>query len=457
MKKKNGFTLVELIVSFALITVISLSFFKTVLTLQEQQLKNIARNNFKSFTITLNNLIQKDFINDKIESIIACGNTCYDITYKSKGIMRLNYDADLNAIVYGDKKEKIPNDYKLIGKIEITNHTSEVVGINSYIVLNINLKGNFDSKIENIKYMFQYDKEETNIELDLVWNGAKYIKSLLDNEVTLKNGLIVDDTDDENIRYAGSDPNNYVYFNCEDTYNGKSYGSEGYDYVKACEIWRIIGVFDIKKEESDTISEKRIKIVRDGLTSKMWDDNGTNQWGESTYSDGSEYAGASLMQYLNIGEESYYNSLSSISKLQTSDALWNIGALANSSIITPLIAYVDERGIKTGLTTNVNNTTLWHGKIGLIYPSDYGYAGNACTNMLDISCGTENWLKPAGSQVFTISVRNQNRLCWYVYNTGTIGARSVTDSRPVQPALYLNTNVQIVGGNGDNEPYILSV
>ena len=166
MKKKNGFTLIELIISFSLITVISLSFFKTVLTLQEQQLKNIARNNFKSFIIVLNNSIQDDFINDKIESIVACGNTCYDITYKNKGVTRLEYDKNLNAIVYGNLKEKLPKDYKLIGKIEFTTYIGDTERINSYIALNINLKSNFDNKIENVKYMYQYDKEEGDIELD---------------------------------------------------------------------------------------------------------------------------------------------------------------------------------------------------------------------------------------------------------------------------------------------------
>lgn len=42
------------------------------------------------------------------------------------------------------------------------------------------------------------------------------------------------DDADNNIRYIGKDPNNYVYFNCSDYSNQSD---------STCEKWRIIGVF----------------------------------------------------------------------------------------------------------------------------------------------------------------------------------------------------------------------
>jgi hypothetical protein len=75
--------------------------------------------------------------------------------------------------------------------------------------------------------------------------------------------------------------------------------------------------------------------------------------------------------------------------------------------------------------------------------------------MLAESCGESNWLKPSGSQVFTISSRNQNKIIWYVTSTGNIGVRSVTDSRTVRPVLYLNSNVKIADGDGKDKPFIL--
>ena len=153
----KGFTLVELIVSFVLITVISLALFKTTLTLQQQQQHSISKNKYKSFLIVLNNTIQMDFIGDTMKSVTSCGNNCYDIVYENVGEKRLSV-AD-NIITYGSTKEKLPSDYKFIGDIEFTSYTSDRVGYDSFILLTISIKSNYDSKINKIKYMYQYDSE----------------------------------------------------------------------------------------------------------------------------------------------------------------------------------------------------------------------------------------------------------------------------------------------------------
>ena len=189
MKNKKGFTLVELIVSFVLITVISISLFKTVLHLQEKQQLNLAKNNFKAFTTILNNSLQKDLLNDKIESVIACGSMCYDITYTKKGKVTLSYDEKTNTISYGNVKEKIPKDYKFLDDIKVTSYIGTGDGFNSYLTVSMSMKSNFEDKINNIKYMYQYDSEENEIIIDLKWNAVKYIENLLANESTLNNGL----------------------------------------------------------------------------------------------------------------------------------------------------------------------------------------------------------------------------------------------------------------------------
>ena len=49
-------------------------------------------------------------------------------------------------------------------------------------------------------------------------------------------------------RYIGDNPNNYIYFNC--TYS---------EDISTCEIWRIIGVFDVEDENGNI--ETRTKII----------------------------------------------------------------------------------------------------------------------------------------------------------------------------------------------------
>ena len=89
-----------------------------------------------------------------------------------------------------------------------------------------NYEMNEDSDLTNIapedclreKYYYIYNKQDETV--------ASYFTSyyLYNNEETrTSNGLKKDNTADQNIRYYGSDPNNYVSFNNE--------------------LWRIIGVF----------------------------------------------------------------------------------------------------------------------------------------------------------------------------------------------------------------------
>ena len=80
--------------------------------------------------------------------------------------------------------------------------------------------------------------------------------------------LAYDGTADNNLRYIGADPNNYVYFNCDDYNNPSS---------STCELWRIIGIFN---ENSHGISgEKLIKIIRsNSLGNIAWDSANKNDW-----------------------------------------------------------------------------------------------------------------------------------------------------------------------------------
>ena len=68
--------------------------------------------------------------------------------------------------------------------------------------------------------------------------ASDYITSLLDSNPDTMNN----DDPDGNVRYMGADPNNYVKFNNE--------------------LWRIIGVFDVKSSVSGS-TEERVKIIRD--------------------------------------------------------------------------------------------------------------------------------------------------------------------------------------------------
>ncbi len=160
---KKGFTLVELIVSFVLITVVSISLFKTVLSVQQKQSQNIAINRFKAFQLLLNNEIESDFLKETIESVDECGTNCYDIRLKGKGAKRLSIDKIDNVITYGSLREKLPDNYKLIDDITVTKYESTTEGINSYIFLNIPIKSSLEPSLDSLKYMYTYDSTKEDI------------------------------------------------------------------------------------------------------------------------------------------------------------------------------------------------------------------------------------------------------------------------------------------------------
>ena len=70
---------------------------------------------------------------------------------------------------------------------------------------------------------------------------------------TIETTEVATDDPDNNIRYIGANPNNYVYFNCSD-YSNQS-GS-------TCEKWRIIGVFKNMTKEDGSQADL-VKIVRE--------------------------------------------------------------------------------------------------------------------------------------------------------------------------------------------------
>ena len=264
--------------------------------------------------------------------------------------------------------------------------------------------------------------------------------------------LVVDDY--ENIRYIGADPANYIYFNCDD-YNNPT--------AETCEKWRIIGSFkDIEDSEGNVAD--RVKIMRDELIGNMvWAPSvseyilGDNNWQE-----------ASLNTYLN-GE--YYNSLKNdITKNMIDNILWDIGGAPFSASTNGLVNqwYNYERGT----TVYGSNPITWKGKIGLIYPSDYGYAtsGGITTNRETClntelnnwssvrDCKNNNYIYDSSKDQWTLTHYSPNGASVFsiAYYDGNISNPYTSYSYGVRPVLYLDTDIQIISGDGTSEsPYVL--
>ncbi len=282
--------------------------------------------------------------------------------------------------------------------------------------------------------------------------------------------LKFDNTIDNNLRYVGANPNNYVTFNNE--------------------LWRIIGVFNNIDDGSGT-KETRIKLIRDESIGKYSWDNKPSGTGSSTSANGSnDWTDSTLKEVLNNGPywnrtsgdcpsgregattacDFSTNGLTEEAKRMISDAVWNLGGASSSSNTTSAF-YTYERG------TEVYNgrPTEWTGKIGLMYPSDYGYATSggsttnreACLNKelynwesSSVSdCKNNDWLYDRSNTQWPLTpVASNSYTVFDAFSSGALNSLSTYYTLGVSPALYLNSNVKISGGSGTEEsPYTLSL
>ncbi len=252
--------------------------------------------------------------------------------------------------------------------------------------------------------------------------------------------LVYDETSDNNLRYIGADPSNYVSFNGE--------------------LWRIIGVFNNIDNGSDT-KETRLKIIKDEpySTGMAWDTDNINDW-----------TTASLQEELNT---TYLNSIQSPYKEMISNAKWNLGGTVDyTSSSNGLTSHF--YGYERGTTVYTGRPAEWIGQIGLMYPSDYGYAtsGGSSVNRASClakelynwdsvsDCYNNDWLYKSGTYQWTLTPRSgSSNLVFFVYYDGYVNSNSALNaSNAVSPALYLSSNVKISGGTGtSSDPYQLSL
>ena len=297
--------------------------------------------------------------------------------------------------------------------------------------------------------------------------AVDYILSLVDTS----DELVDDETEDHNIRYTGANPNNYVSFNNE--------------------LWRIIGVFNNIDNGSGT-KETRIKLIRDeSIGEYSWDNKRSGTGSSTSSSESNDWTDSTLKEVLNNGPywnrtsgdcpsgregattscDFSTNGLTEEAKTMISDAIWNLGGSSTSNDVTASMFYERERGT----TVYSGRPTTWTGKIGLMYPSDYGYAtsGGSATNRetclnkelhswnssSESDCKNNDWLYDSSNIQWTLTpFASYSNDVFDVNSYGFVYYYSAYISYGVSPALYLNSNVKISGGSGTEEsPYTLSL
>ena len=419
MKKGNGFTLIELLAVIVILAVILVIAIPRILDVIETSKKD----SFKNSAQLIADSAEKKKVSDKLlgkDEEITC-----------KDVAKINDEDYASCIITFDSEG--------IAKVSITG------------------KGKFDGlKITNGTKENAEVKEITKPTYGM--KAVEYITNLLEYN---GEGLKIDNTPDQNIRYYGANPNNYVRFNNE--------------------LWRIIGVFG-----------DNVKLIRsESLGSLSWDSSessinggcGVNEWSQAdlkNYLNTMYYGGTSVTCY--NGQNNQTTTCPTGTIDETSKGLidyhtWNTGAIEYETTTDTIKFYKAERGRLNGkicssgspCNDTIIRTTTWTGYIGLPYATDWAYASgeNICeTNMQtqDSSnayvCKNNNWIYQKSDIRIISSIPNLYTALyvWVVSEIGSIQNANASETHSIFPTLYLKSNVLIDSGNGTSgNPYTLKL
>ena len=267
---------------------------------------------------------------------------------------------------------------------------------------------------------------------------------------------------DNSYRYAGANPNNYVCFGSDE------------ETCPADNLYRIIGVFDDDKD-----SNYQIKLIKsDYTTSAMLGTDG-DYYGAYSYetlyykgsmelstiagyrwnydtsvsSVGSNNWTTSEFNTINLNTN-YWNYLGSTWQNLIAETTWHLGGM--SSYGTAKEFYDGERN-NAGYGSN---PTTYSDEIGLMYPSDYGYAAspeNWNTKLVlyhNSTITSDNWMY-MGLYEWTItpySSRSYN--VFRLEYDGALIISTADNGYSARPVFYLESNVELSGGSGtSSDPY----
>ena len=313
-------------------------------------------------------------------------------------------------------------------------------------------------------------------------NNKTTKKFTISLETSFETLMVANNSDifDENgLRYEGADPNNYI---CLDNKTSGACSSSSL-------LFRIIGLFDEDTSSDGTTSagtKKLLKILDTnnygGTSGKYWSgssSNKSNNWSKSTLN--TELNGTYLNTLLATSGVN--------SKLSSAivNAKWHLGGANNTSgsnyyndTITIENYYKAERSpyATSGTLQNLysGNPEYVFAKVGLMYPSDYGYAtvGGSTTSKANCrtialfnyrnynDCINNDWLYKSkltdwgyNRSEWSISPYANKRIATCVYDYIDTDSSTCDGPLAVRPTFYLDSSVlKIVGGTGTStDPY----
>ena len=276
-------------------------------------------------------------------------------------------------------------------------------------------------------------------------------------------------------RYEGSNPNNYIQM-------------EKTDGTK--ETWRIIGLFP-----DGANGENVIRVRKVGYEEAAYDEgNHTTAYFNNTsktnnrllaYNDAISNKNYIAAPYVCNGCVNHWPSTTLYTTLSSTYTIANykntvnykmyLGTSESPYSLTAEGWHTAERGATPGATaaSSYNGAVSYIGSVGLIYPSDYGYAvlSSDCARTIKphnyyepAACKNNNWLyQGSSSRQWLISPDSGLVASTVVLNRkGDIGVNNygegidVASSGSFSPVMALKSEVMVTGSGTQNDPYVMN-
>ena len=417
--KKHKNLLENIAIILLIITFFVMSFFiepKRTIETRKKDYKVMVQNNQGEYVEQTNIPTDGYVLNKTLSSCINGGTLEQNVSDKSIAAILRTYD---RCTLYFDKTRG-------------TNSNVSTFSVEDNNVLNIFDVYNESDKSSNV--ILEYDSNDNSCTNTYAW----------------------DQTKDNNLRYVGSNPCNYVKFNDE--------------------TWRIIGLFGGE--------EKTIKLIRNKPIGEYSYYVGLNQEESTQEQINSNWLTSNIQSELN-GDYLNFN--------LTQDTLWKTGLneervfdhdlvlkedsqrlILDANFNISEVDLTDETILKTALwyydNERLDPAKVWNGKVGLVYPSDFGYSvggtneirneclSNALNNWHERKNCTENiWIKSDGTYTMTNSL-NQNLLISKYADKYYINSSTLDDSKEIYPVIFLKPGSIIESGTGEEgDPYIFNI
>ncbi len=536
MKQKKKAIMIAIIILLVLSVAIGISYAYWVLNLNQDS-KNIVSTKCLNITFTEGDAINIQKIYP-MDDEYGAKLTPYTFTLKNECNDKANYQINLETLTDSTLdinyvKVKLNDEISVLGSNTAVTKTLDnaidsrmletgILNANETKTFNLNVWLSYDAPNDTMNKTF-----ESKITVTTSYHatlGTEKIKDLVAKADTSTTDvytvpdktsdtctytLAYDGTADNNLRYVGSNPCNYVKVDGE--------------------LWRIIGVMN-NIDDGVGNKETRLKLIRaesighfswDGSDETINDGNGINEWSQADlmkllnpgYED--EEVGGSL--YYNSGSGQCYSRRGNTSKYPVDcnftstglkknlrnligNTLWNLGSIYSSDSINARSLYDTERSQRLDTvcssnrycTDNVTRTSEWIGKIGLIYSSDFAYSVSntstltrsqcmnssglwgSSTNKAYTSCENANWIYrgydhsyAGGDQGIHMLTPVKSAAGWgeqlgggvaQVAYYGSLTWNWAFFNNYVYPSVYLKANVLVSRGEGTPEnPYELSI